>query len=58
MPAKKNAELAAIDVSKFQIETIDTTVTADDISDELDGLGTIPLDRAKFPGSGGTQFEI
>lgn len=58
MPAKKNAELAAIDVSKFQIKTIDTTVTADDISDELDGLGTIPLDRAKFPGSGGTQFEI
>ena len=36
MPAKKNAELATIDVSKFQIETIDTTVTAEDISDELE----------------------
>ena len=58
MPAKKNTELAAIDAAKFQIEAIDTTVTAEDISEELDGLGTVPLDRAKFPGSGGTQFEI
>ena len=58
MPAKKNTELAAIDPAKFQIETIETALTADDISEELDGLGTIPLDRAKFPGSGGTMFDI
>ena len=58
MPAKKNTELAAIDPAKFQIETIETALTADDISEELDGLGTIPLDRAKFPGSGGTTFDI
>lgn len=58
MPVKKNAEITAVDASNFKIETIDTTLTADDISEELDGLGNIPLDRAKFPGSGGTQFEI
>ena len=59
MPARKdNTELAKFDASKFQIETIDTVLTADDITEELDGLGTMPLDRAKFPGSGGTEFEI
>ena len=58
MPAKRNSELATVDVAKFQIETIETTISAEDITEELDGLGNIPLDRAKFPGSGGTQFEI
>lgn len=58
MPAKKNSELVAFDVSKFQIETIETTISAEDITEELDGLGNIPLDRAKFPGSGGTYFEL
>ena len=59
MPAKKDTKsLATVDVSKFMIQSVDMTTTSDEIAEELDGLGTIPFDRVKWPTGGNTTFEV
>ncbi|MGN1127070.1 MAG: hypothetical protein ACI4RI_06485 [Ruminococcus sp.] len=59
MPAKKDTKsLATVDVSKFTIQSVDMTTTSDEIAEELDGLGTIPFDRVKWPTGGNTTFEV
>lgn len=56
---KNNSKaLATVDCSKFQITSVDVSTTAEDISEELDGLGSIPFDRVKWPTGGSTTFEV
>lgn len=51
----KNTEL--VPVSSFEVTPFDESVT-EMISEELDGLGSIPFDQVKIPSGGGRAFEV
>lgn len=58
-PKKTTEEKVLANVAKdFQITAVATPLNSEIISEELDGLGSIPFDRAKIPTGGNTNFEI
>lgn len=44
-------------VENYDLQTIDSDLQ-EAIAEEMDGLGTIPLDRVKIPSGGGLAFEL
>jgi hypothetical protein len=59
MATKKDTKaIATVDVSKFSIQNVEMNTTSEEIAEELDGLGTIPFDRVKWPTGGNTIFEV
>lgn len=55
MAAAKKNELATVE--SFNLQVLSPEV-AEAISEEMDGLGTIPYDRVKIPSGGNLAFEI
>ena len=55
MENKKNTEL--VPATTFEVTPYDEDVTAM-LSEELDGLGSIPFDQVKIPSGGGRAFEV
>lgn len=53
--AEKNELVVTAD--KFDLQTL-TGDFAEAISEEMDGLGSIPFDRVKIPSGGGLAFEV
>ena len=49
-------EVATTD-KKFELVTL-TGELAEAIAEEMDGLGSIPFERAKIPSGGGLAFEL
>lgn len=51
----KNTEL--VPVTAFEVTPFDDNVT-EMLSEELDGLGSVPFDQVKIPAGGGRAFEV
>ena len=52
----QNNEIATVE-QKFELVTL-TGELAEAIAEEMDGLGSIPFERAKIPSGGGLAFEL
>lgn len=59
MATKKDSKaISTVDVNSFIIQNVEMNSTSEEIAEELDGLGTIPFDRVKWPTGGNTTFEV